>query len=164
MLTTTARIAALGIVLTSAVVSNARAADDTTAAATATATPAMIGCPAGQKGLISADDFDRKVKPFDVDKDRLDPVPANQHAPVLPRISLERYSRRDRDFPRYGAATATLLVNEDGSVAEVIVACATSEKYVAPILDGLADAKLNVATVQGKPVKNVVIVPLQFKR
>jgi hypothetical protein len=122
----------------------------------------MVGCPTGQQGLISERELKLKLMPYESDATKMDPPPANRRLPTSPAIPVDKYAKKDPKFPRMGSAEALLLVREDGTVAEVIVDCASSEKLVAPIVKGLSHMEPNVPTVGGKHVKNIVRVPIRF--
>ena len=119
-----------------------------------------VACPAGQQALLTKRDFNEQIAPYQAGD--LDPLPRGKVEKPLPKVYFVRQGLEDPTFPRQGRANAVLLVREDGSVARVLVPCATSMKMVDPIVSSLSKAKLDPATKGGVPVRSMVVVPVSF--
>ena len=111
-------------------------------------------------GSSEARDFDQTIAPYQ--NDEIDPLPPGREEKPLPRVSFVRDAVTDYTFPSSGRANAVLLLRENGTVARVLVPCASSTKLVDPIIASLSKAKLDPATRRGVPVKSMVVVPVAF--
>ena len=129
----------------------------------AAASTEKVACDDGQKALMTQADYEAAVASYRHDPADLDPVPADVPPPRLPQLDFYRAWLKDRSLPLAGTARAEVLLREDGGVDTVLVPCASSKRAVRPIVEAMSQARFNVPTQGGKPVKHLVVVPIDWR-